>query len=224
MLLYQTPQPPSLSSYLLSHSLSLSLSLLNLSTLSIYLYLPLLSHTIALLSLYSRSLSIISLFYLLYLSLHLSSIYLPLFSLSTSLSSISLSLYSLCPPLPGLRKHDVCFLVTVRPNLPYGTRFDRRQPFVEQTGLVYVRGCEVQGMLDDKGRVIEEGACSPQSSHIHSRIHSYIQYCTCKYECIHIQAYICTDRQAHIHMYMHTYILCFFSRRLFNQSLTRQVN
>uniref|UniRef100_A0A8C5CNP2 Intron-binding protein aquarius n=1 Tax=Gadus morhua TaxID=8049 RepID=A0A8C5CNP2_GADMO len=58
----------------------------------------------------------------------------------------------------GLRKHDVCFLVTVRPNLPYGTRFDRRQPFVEQTGLVYVRGCEVQGMLDDKGRVIEEGA------------------------------------------------------------------
>ncbi|XP_028852048.1 RNA helicase aquarius isoform X1 [Denticeps clupeoides] len=57
----------------------------------------------------------------------------------------------------GLRKHDVCFLITVRPNLPYGTRFDRRQPFVEQVGLVYVRGCEVQGMLDDKGRVIEEG-------------------------------------------------------------------
>ncbi|KAJ3613227.1 hypothetical protein NHX12_019477, partial [Muraenolepis orangiensis] len=57
----------------------------------------------------------------------------------------------------GLRKHDVCFLVTVRPNMPYGTRFDRRQPFLEQTGLVYVRGCEVQGMLDDKGRVIEEG-------------------------------------------------------------------
>ncbi|NP_956758.2 RNA helicase aquarius [Danio rerio] len=57
----------------------------------------------------------------------------------------------------GLRKHDVCFLITVRPNLPYGTRFDRRQPFVDQAGLVYVRGCEVQGMLDDQGRVIEEG-------------------------------------------------------------------
>ncbi|XP_075873807.1 RNA helicase aquarius isoform X2 [Nelusetta ayraudi] len=57
----------------------------------------------------------------------------------------------------GLRKHDVCFLITVRPNLPYGTRFDRRQNFVEQTGLAYVRGCEVQGMLDDRGRVIEEG-------------------------------------------------------------------
>ncbi|MBN3298778.1 AQR helicase, partial [Amia calva] len=57
----------------------------------------------------------------------------------------------------GLRKHDVCFLITVRPTKPYGTRFDRRQPFVEQTGLVYVRGCEIQGMLDEKGRVIEEG-------------------------------------------------------------------
>lgn len=58
---------------------------------------------------------------------------------------------------PGLRKHDVCFLITVRPMQPYGTKFDRRQPFVEQTGLVYVRGCEIQGMLDEKGRVIEEG-------------------------------------------------------------------
>eukprot|EP00066_Takifugu_rubripes_P001547 XP_003962796.1 PREDICTED: intron-binding protein aquarius [Takifugu rubripes] len=57
----------------------------------------------------------------------------------------------------GLRKHDVCFLITVRPNLVYGTRFDRRQPFLEQTGVAYVRGCEVQGMLDEKGRVIEEG-------------------------------------------------------------------
>uniref|UniRef100_A0A673HDG2 Aquarius intron-binding spliceosomal factor n=1 Tax=Sinocyclocheilus rhinocerous TaxID=307959 RepID=A0A673HDG2_9TELE len=57
----------------------------------------------------------------------------------------------------GLRKHDVCFLITVRPNLLYGTRFDRRQPFVDQAWLVYVRGCEVQSMLDDKGRVREEG-------------------------------------------------------------------
>nr|XP_033807712.1 RNA helicase aquarius isoform X1 [Geotrypetes seraphini] len=57
----------------------------------------------------------------------------------------------------GLRKHDVCFLITLRPTQPYGTKFDRRQPFLEQVGLVYVRGCEIQGMLDDKGRVIEEG-------------------------------------------------------------------
>ncbi|XP_073433968.1 RNA helicase aquarius [Dendrobates tinctorius] len=57
----------------------------------------------------------------------------------------------------GLRKHDVCFLVTLRPMLLYGTKIDRRQSIVEQTGLMYVRGCEIQGMLDEKGRVIEEG-------------------------------------------------------------------
>lgn len=62
----------------------------------------------------------------------------------------------LCVSL-GLRKHDVCFLITVRPTKPYGTKFDRRRPFIEQVGLVYVRGCEIQGMLDDKGRVIEDG-------------------------------------------------------------------
>lgn len=32
---------------------------------------------------------------------------------------------------------------------------------MEQTGLVYVRGCEIQGMLDEKGRVIEEGVHIP---------------------------------------------------------------
>lgn len=26
-----------------------------------------------------------------------------------------------------------------------------------KVGLVYVRGCEVEGMLDDTGKVIEEG-------------------------------------------------------------------
>lgn len=31
------------------------------------------------------------------------------------------------------------------------------QAFLEQTGLTYVRGCEVEGMLDKNGRVIEEG-------------------------------------------------------------------
>lgn len=74
----------------------------------------------------------------------------------------------------GLRKHDVCFLITIRPNLLYGTRFDRRQPFVEQTGLAYVRGCEVQGMLDEKGRVIEEGKHT--HSHNKKKMHGSLRY------------------------------------------------
>ncbi|XKL64533.1 hypothetical protein PGB90_004619 [Kerria lacca] len=57
----------------------------------------------------------------------------------------------------GLRKHDVCFLITVKPTLPIGTQLMYNQAFLEQTGLTYVRGCEVEGMLDKNGRVIEEG-------------------------------------------------------------------
>jgi intron-binding protein aquarius len=31
------------------------------------------------------------------------------------------------------------------------------QPFIPQVGLESVRGCEIEGMLDQNGRVIEEG-------------------------------------------------------------------
>lgn len=38
-----------------------------------------------------------------------------------------------------------------------GTKYNPREPFIPQVGLVYVRGCEVEGMLDANGRVIEDG-------------------------------------------------------------------
>ncbi|KAK8780544.1 hypothetical protein V5799_018116 [Amblyomma americanum] len=57
----------------------------------------------------------------------------------------------------ALRKHDVCFLITVRPACPPGTLYNYKEPFVPQVGLTYVRGCEVEGLLDLNGRVIEEG-------------------------------------------------------------------
>ncbi|KAH8383163.1 hypothetical protein KR009_007124 [Drosophila setifemur] len=57
----------------------------------------------------------------------------------------------------NLRKHDVCFLITVKPTQPYGTKYNHREPFIPQVGLVSVRGCEVEGMLDANGRVIEDG-------------------------------------------------------------------
>lgn len=56
-----------------------------------------------------------------------------------------------------LRKHDVAFLLTVHPVNRIGTRYNPNEPFVPQVGLVYVRGCEVEGMLDESGKVIEEG-------------------------------------------------------------------
>ncbi len=60
-------------------------------------------------------------------------------------------------PPPGLRKHDVCFVVTVRAQMAFHERLDWSKPFVSQVGLVYVRGCEVEGMLNEQGKIIEEG-------------------------------------------------------------------
>ncbi|XP_045466067.1 RNA helicase aquarius [Harmonia axyridis] len=57
----------------------------------------------------------------------------------------------------NLRKHDVCFLLTVKPKNPIGTKYDNKLPFIPQVGLEYVRGCEIEGMLDSNGRVIEDG-------------------------------------------------------------------
>ncbi|KAL6255928.1 hypothetical protein P5V15_013168 [Pogonomyrmex californicus] len=57
----------------------------------------------------------------------------------------------------NLRKHDVCFLITVKPPNPIGTKYSHKLPFVPQVGLTTVRGCEVEGMLDSNGRVIEDG-------------------------------------------------------------------
>ncbi|XP_076342913.1 LOW QUALITY PROTEIN: RNA helicase aquarius [Tachypleus tridentatus] len=57
----------------------------------------------------------------------------------------------------ALRKHDVCFLITVKPDYPPGTHYNYREPFIPQVGLTHVRGCEIEGMLDQSGRVIEEG-------------------------------------------------------------------
>lgn len=57
----------------------------------------------------------------------------------------------------SLRKHDVCFLVCVKPTCPIGTKYNYREAFIPQVGLCSVRGCEIEGMLDANGRVIEEG-------------------------------------------------------------------
>ena len=57
----------------------------------------------------------------------------------------------------GLRKHDVCFVLTVRAQMGLQEKFDWSKSFVSQSGVEYVRGCEIEGLLDENGRVIEEG-------------------------------------------------------------------
>ena len=57
----------------------------------------------------------------------------------------------------NLRKHDVCFLLCVQPiaNAPKPTR-GSKVPFQDRFNVL-VRGCEIEGMLDTEGHVIEEG-------------------------------------------------------------------
>ena len=57
----------------------------------------------------------------------------------------------------SLRRHDVCFLLCVQPTgLPVRDETGKRNSF-QDCFQILVRGCEVEGMLDDDGRVIEEG-------------------------------------------------------------------
>ncbi|EDV21748.1 uncharacterized protein TRIADDRAFT_30088, partial [Trichoplax adhaerens] len=62
----------------------------------------------------------------------------------------------------GLKKHDVMFLVTIRATIGPGQKFDKMKPFKTQYGIEYVRGCEIEGMLDEQGKVIEEGGFEPK--------------------------------------------------------------
>eukprot|EP00794_Sanderia_malayensis_P020018 gene20018-21979_t len=58
----------------------------------------------------------------------------------------------------GLRKHDVGFLVCIDANKTiYNLKHDKTIPFKEQYGIKFVRGCEIEGLLDADGHVIEEG-------------------------------------------------------------------
>uniref|UniRef100_A0A914YCM7 Intron-binding protein aquarius n=1 Tax=Panagrolaimus superbus TaxID=310955 RepID=A0A914YCM7_9BILA len=56
----------------------------------------------------------------------------------------------------GLHRHDILFLVTVVPLVKVGTRFDPRKPFKDQIKVAAVRGCEIDGLIDNDGKVIEE--------------------------------------------------------------------
>ena len=74
----------------------------------------------------------------------------------------------------ALHKHDVAFLISVRPPYAIGTVYTHQQPFVPQVGLVYVRGCEIEGMLDENGRVIEEGQTAAATITFSPSLHLFL--------------------------------------------------
>jgi intron-binding protein aquarius len=55
----------------------------------------------------------------------------------------------------GLRKHDVGFLISIRAPPP-GTEMPSTATFLEEYGVLAVRGCEIEGMLDGEGRIIDD--------------------------------------------------------------------
>ncbi|KAK6049268.1 hypothetical protein COOONC_13227, partial [Cooperia oncophora] len=73
----------------------------------------------------------------------------------------------------NLRKHDVCFLVTCRSTQPVGTKYDIRKPFKDQIQVTYVRGCEIEGMMDQNGNVIEEYEAYEKRPQIQGDIRRY---------------------------------------------------
>ena len=60
----------------------------------------------------------------------------------------------------------MCFVLTVLAKMGLQERFDWSKSFVSQSGVEYVRGCEVEGMLDENGRVMEEGEVYTSIVHI----------------------------------------------------------
>ncbi|CAL8086533.1 unnamed protein product [Calicophoron daubneyi] len=56
----------------------------------------------------------------------------------------------------GLRRHDPVFLVTVRPTQLRGWKYNAKENFLTQVGLLYVRGCEIEGQVDKEGKLIPD--------------------------------------------------------------------
>lgn len=63
-----------------------------------------------------------------------------------------------------MRRYDIGFLVTLRPefNAPQ-QKLDPKEPFIRQMGLIAVRGCEIEGMLNNEGKLLDEAALRTQS-------------------------------------------------------------
>lgn len=57
----------------------------------------------------------------------------------------------------SLRKYDIGFLVTLRPSNTKEQKYNPKESFLKQMGLVCVRGCEIEGLLNEAGKLVEEG-------------------------------------------------------------------
>eukprot|EP00116_Pleurobrachia_bachei_P008460 sb/3468722/ len=61
----------------------------------------------------------------------------------------------------SLRRHDVCFLLSIEA-LSTTPSYSAKKPFLEQVRMRFIRGCEIEGYLDEEGRVVQEGFEKPK--------------------------------------------------------------
>jgi intron-binding protein aquarius len=58
----------------------------------------------------------------------------------------------------SLRKHDIGFLISLKPSNTPEQRYNSKESFLNQMGNVTVRGCEIEGFLSEDGKlIIDEG-------------------------------------------------------------------
>ena len=56
----------------------------------------------------------------------------------------------------SIRQFDTAFLLTLRPSVTHGQKYDNEEDFQTKYGIVYVRGIEFEGKLDEEGKLIED--------------------------------------------------------------------
>ena len=54
----------------------------------------------------------------------------------------------------SLRKHDIGFLVSLQPKNTKEQRYNSSESFLSQMGNVIVRGCEIEGVLNEDGKLV----------------------------------------------------------------------
>ena len=57
----------------------------------------------------------------------------------------------------NLRRHDVIFLVALDPKKNIGDKFSFDADFIDEFGVKFVRGAEIEGLLNEEGKLYEEG-------------------------------------------------------------------
>ncbi|CAO3600533.1 unnamed protein product [Absidia cylindrospora] len=72
--------------------------------------------------------------------------------------SYNVSKYSkvICAEWDSLRKHDIVFLLTIRPHDDSATPYQEGQDFKKHFGIKYIRGGEVVDVIDKDGQVINQ--------------------------------------------------------------------